>query len=443
MLERATIDGFRSLIGFNIEMEAGLQVLVGANGAGKSNFVEFLDFLGELLSTDLDSAIAVAEGAGSLFSRERHTRDNAHLRFSLCGVSSATGRRIGTEQSVRSVRYKYEAHIRYDKRIPSIYINKETVTVYDESGGEFKVDRYTDYDSGLYSNRFKFNSKKHDYYESLEKSFIRYHDDEESEFSLEKMLSSTVSSSQSLLRRLSFHDTAFDTVFNDLVAFRSINIEPASARLSSPVSREGGIKRTGENLALALYKMAKGEYYGTDYWWVSHGDWSERQKIAFKSIINWCRELNPEISKVEAELDLAEAVLKPQMQFQFSDRPFAFSRISDGTVKWVALVAMMFAERQFSVIEEPENFLHPRMQEGIINLSRESLERKPKDSQFIMSTHSQTVLDMCQPYEVIIFYLENGQTRAKRPKDVSQLQSLLRESDFGIGHLYKMGVLGA
>jgi predicted ATPase len=437
MLQCAKIDGFRSLVEFEIDMEPGLQVLVGANGAGKSNFVEFLDFVGELLATDLDSAIAVGEGAGSIFSRERHTRDNAHLKFSISGISTTINRNSQTNSA--PVKYKYEAHIRYDKRIPSIYINKETIYINHNELDEFRIERKTDFSSGNFKTTIKASSKKHSLYLQTYQSLVQFSRNEERP--LEEIISRSVSPSTSLLRRLTYGETAFDAVWSDITAFRSINVDPAAARLPSPVSRESGIKRTGENLALVLYKMAKGEYYGHDYWWISQEGWTNKQRTSYKSIINWCRELNSEITSVRSELDLAEAVLKPQIEFSFSNLPFAFSRISDGTVKWVALVATLFAEQRFSVIEEPENFLHPRMQEGIITLAREVLQRKPKDSQFIMSTHSQTILDVCQPYEVIIFFLEDGKTRAKKPRDIGHLQSILRESDFGIGHMYKIGAL--
>ena len=39
------ISGFRSLIDFQIRLRPGLNVLVGPNGSGKTNFIEFLDFL--------------------------------------------------------------------------------------------------------------------------------------------------------------------------------------------------------------------------------------------------------------------------------------------------------------------------------------------------------------------------------------------------------------
>ncbi|WP_082496122.1 AAA family ATPase [Brevundimonas sp. Leaf363] len=441
MLQNISIDGFRSLVGFDIELTPGLQVLVGPNGSGKSNFVEFLDFLGELLATDLDSAISVAEGAGSIFSRERHTRDNAHLKFSISGENT---QRFSDETEAGpkpKVGYRYDVHVRYDKRIPAIYVSRESLCVTVAGNLPFRINRHTNYVGGQYNTKVTINSRSHDLYDVIYANSLRYRPTQEKDVSLEDILQDGLSPSSTVLRRFFYHESVFDAVWNDLTSFRSINLEPTSARLPSPVSRESGIQRTGENLALALYKMARGEYYGKDYFWAAHLDRRLAQKTAFNSIINWCREINSDIVTVESELDLAEAVLKPQITFSFSEKPFAFGRISDGTVKWVALVTMMFAEQQFSVIEEPENFLHPKMQEGMISLSREVLARKSTNAQFIMSTHSQTILDMCHPCEIIIFGVENGLTRARRPSNIEQLNLLLEESDFGVGHLYKIGIL--
>lgn len=442
MIDSLKIDGFRSLIDFNIELNEGLQVLVGANGAGKSNFVEFLDFLGELYQTDLDAAMAVAEGASSIFSRENHTRDNAHLRFAITGTLQCDDE-VETQHIDKVHKYEIECHIRYNKLIPSIYINSEKLTFTHQNGDEISFNRKIDHNSGKYKSIVKITSTskklKRDIFAESARFYLRHID---TDINFSEFLSSQSNQSSSVIRLLNSWEPA-SRALQDLTSLRSIHVDPIAARKPSPVSREKGMLRNGENLALTIYKMSRGEYYGNNYWWIRNIDYKKKQIAAHKSIINWCRELNPNITSIHAELDLTEALLKPQVKFDFSDKSFSFNRASDGTIKWITLVTMLFSEDRYSVIEEPENFLHPRMQEGIINLSREVLDRKTSGTQIIMSTHSQTILDMCKPYEIIIFRIEDGRTVARRPREISHLEEILRESDFGVGHLYKMGALDA
>ena len=60
------VNGFRSLIDFHITLRPGLNVLVGPNGSGKTNFIEFLDFLDATVKAGASTAVSTA-GGGTCF----------------------------------------------------------------------------------------------------------------------------------------------------------------------------------------------------------------------------------------------------------------------------------------------------------------------------------------------------------------------------------------
>ncbi|MBX3273441.1 MAG: AAA family ATPase [Sandaracinaceae bacterium] len=64
-LDRIEVEGFKSIGSMGLELSA-INLLVGANGAGKSNFVGALSLLGELVEGRLQLAVARAGGASSL-----------------------------------------------------------------------------------------------------------------------------------------------------------------------------------------------------------------------------------------------------------------------------------------------------------------------------------------------------------------------------------------
>src|SRR5580693_6554101 len=74
-IRKLTIEGFKSIRKLEDFELGALNVLIGANGAGKSNFVSFFRLLRDLIQQRLQTAIAVEGGADScLFLGPKETR---------------------------------------------------------------------------------------------------------------------------------------------------------------------------------------------------------------------------------------------------------------------------------------------------------------------------------------------------------------------------------
>ena len=89
VLERLGIEGFTSITEASVDL-GRINVLVGANGAGKSNLVKAFELLGRVVDEDLRLHVAASGGASSLLDVASGAR---HLRLSLQGKSDgkATG----------------------------------------------------------------------------------------------------------------------------------------------------------------------------------------------------------------------------------------------------------------------------------------------------------------------------------------------------------------
>ena len=152
-------------------------------------------------------------------------------------------------------------------------------------------------------------------------------------------------------------------------------------------------------------------------------------------------EVNPDIKSINIKVDQSRGVLIPSITLGVNnqERVFSFDKISDGTVKWIALCVDLLSLNTFSAIEEPENFLHPRMQELFISLVRNVCEKNAISK--IVSTHSESLLNLCAPNELIIFDFDENGTTASRPDNMENLEQVLANSDFELGYFYRTGVL--
>ena len=156
-------------------------------------------------------------------------------------------------------------------------------------------------------------------------------------------------------------------------------------------------------------------------------------------IFGLLRQRVPRLEKV-----LAESMPDGRLLLQIKDAPFdqpILSRFaSDGTLKLLAYLVVLNDPDppQFIGIEEPENFLHPRL---LPELSEEC-RRATEHSHLLVTTHSPFFLDTARPEEVRILYRdEHGYTQATRAADVPGVIEFVR-AGASMGHLWLEGRFG-
>lgn len=152
--------------------------------------------------------------------------------------------------------------------------------------------------------------------------------------------------------------------------------------------------------------------------------------------------LSKRIPRLESVL--AEAMPDGRLLLQLKDAPFErpiLSRFaSDGTLKMLAYLVVLFDPNspQFIGIEEPENFLHPRLLYGLA----EECRRASEHSQLFVTTHSPYFLNGVRPAEVRVLYRdEHGFTHAERASDLPGISAFMAEGA-SLGHLWSEGRFG-
>ncbi len=442
MLDKLDIDGFRSLVDFSITLTPGLNVIVGSNGSGKTNFVNFLDFLAELVEVDVNSAIAVAQGAGSVFSKEKFSEDTATLTFKLEGTFDTSNLKnsvffFADEKESEKGTYIYQAKISYLKDIPAVIIASEEIQFTPESQASFVIHRKTTRENGQFETHVNLSPRNHKAVSNL----FRWNEDiKNGKVDINDYIAKQISPEKSIVHIFIPAVRYIMSAIIDMTSFRSVNIDPSIARRPTPVGVREDIGPKGERLAGALYRLKQGTYASTEFRVGRRYIQRTEQKNIYDSVLSWCKEVNPEVDSIKVELDFQEALFRPYLTLNRDEKKedFSLTRMSDGTVKWLALLSVMHVEANLCVIEEPENFLHPFMQESFIMLCKNIID-SDKSRNFIISTHSPTLLDFCDPRDMIIFQIEDGLSKADRVANHTQLSQKIQNSRFGLGHYYRTG----
>lgn len=133
-----------------------------------------------------------------------------------------------------------------------------------------------------------------------------------------------------------------------------------------------------------------------------------------------------------------------RLLLQIKDAPFELPVLSkfasDGTMKMLAYLTVLYNPEppRFIGIEEPENFLHPRLLPELAEECRAASEH----SQLLITSHSPFLLDAIRADEVRVLYRnEQGFTQAVRACDIQGIPELVR-AGASLGYLWMEGHFG-
>jgi predicted ATPase len=194
-----------------------------------------------------------------------------------------------------------------------------------------------------------------------------------------------------------------------------------SARGQPEAGPQERLTKSGDNIANVIQYLAE-----------QHSDQLER-------IFEALRQRVPRIERV-----LAETMQDGRLLVQIKDAPFnnpVLARFaSDGTLKMLAYLVLLYdpAPPAFIGIEEPENFLHPRLLTELAEECRGATER----TQLLVTTHSPFFLNGLRPEEARVLWRdEKGYTQTQRAADVKGVREFIDHGAL-LGQLWMEGHLG-
>ena len=182
------------------------------------------------------------------------------------------------------------------------------------------------------------------------------------------------------------------------------------------------LREDGSNLASFLYLLR--ERHGTSY----------------RLIRNTIRQVAPFFDDFVLEpLALNTDTIRLEWRHRNSDAYFDVSSLSDGTLRFMALAALLLQPAELRpgivLLDEPELGLHP----FAITILASMLRLASRETQIVLATQSPTLLDHFEPEDVLVAERVDGQTRLNR-LEAEKLQVWLEE--YSLGQLWEKNELG-
>lgn len=384
MLDKLSIVGFKSIERLESFELAKINVLIGGNGAGKSNLIEFFKMMRAMMGFRL-AEFREFKPSLEIFLANKGGISN----FLYAGLPQA-GEISGTMLfNWRSNGYRFSIVPTADG---GYRIGNEEFYY---SGSRHLPSWLPDYGSGV---------KKES---CLPMRFMAARD--RGVTAREEYIYSAINSWQIY----QFHDTS----------------QFAGARMPSLTSSGDSLRFDGGNLAAFLYALKSETLHGID---------ADKCRKAYWGIVDTIRVAAPYFDDFILEPYREGEDEKVKLQWRQKDMLMKFQphHISDGTLRFMCIATVLLQPMppQLVIIDEPELGLHPEALEVMAEL----IHRCQEKTQFILATQSPAFADFFVPEEVVTVQRENGRSVFAR-QSTDALGKWLDE--YSVGQLWRKNVI--
>ncbi len=376
---KLAVRGFRRLAEVDVELRP-LTVLIGANGVGKSSFLDALSLLASSARGNLNSVISDMSGLSSMITHDRSSEvgfgismtvpGHEPLDYSLSLRPQAQAYSIDQE----TLRQRRDTH-----KVPFLHIESH--------GTDVK------------------------YFEVKQGKLVRPNWEH-----------SPLESSLSQVPRLFREPEEFRQRLASSTFYHVLNVEPRSpVRLPQAMRPAALPGRNGEDLVSSLYYLREAE-----------PDRFEAVEDSLKAAFPGFRRLDfPPV---------AAGTLSMTWRDRNFSQPMYTHQLSEGILRflWLATLLQSPGLTALTLLDEPEVSLHPELLNLLAGLLREAASRR---TQIVVATHSDRLVRFLRPDEVLVMdYADDGTSKLTWADNMNLTQWL---EDYSLDELWSNGKLGA
>ncbi len=426
-LKKLRAKNFKSFADIEINLNK-FNVLIGANAAGKSSFVQILDFLRNIIKHDLKNAISM-QGGVEYLTNINLSRDNPLIIEVVFNPSNY--KKVEKEyedhficRQSQEVSYCFSLDIRSDDEIE---ILKDELTVQfnyldiDKNNHEV-LDAFGFMTLSIKNKQGKlgFDLDTND----LDTPGIQEHFNVKESFQiLDDRFSSILEQDETGEKRLIL-ETPYAHLIEPLIwetftRLSIFNINTNLPKKATPISGKAELEEDGSNLAIVLRKILENQ--------------DKERKF-----INLVSDILPFIEELEIEKYADKSILFKAKEDFVDDKFMPASLLSDGTINIISLIiALYFEKRELVVFEEPERNLHPSLISKLVEMFKDASNSK----QIIITTHNPEIIKFVDFKDLFLIKRDrNGFSVIEKPSEKEEVKIFL-ENNMGLDQLFIQNLL--
>ncbi len=398
-IKALTLINYKSLRNVEIELSP-LNILIGKNGAGKSNLISFFRLLCEAANEHLADSLRGMGGFNEIRWRRSNERDSVEWELALKNLKQVdhpiyysgqlTGR--GTSFSVGLEEVSRDPYPGYQDRYRFLSVSDGRIRFLAAKTGDIEneMESETDYK--------EYNYKDQELVVAQVRDPVRYPLLDEIRHSLSDWM---------VFR--GFGENALQNIYKSqaLEASDPLRLDPQ-----------------GLNLVSVLHSLANEAQYSS----------------AYAALIDILEEAFPDFQKLDLKIVATGMVELHWRSRDFPNKPaFPARSVSDGMLRFIGLATLLLLPDPppLVVIDEPEIGLHPELIPLLAGLLKQASER----TQIIVTTHSPALLSSedIELSDIVLVERKNGETIMERADSRANLDRWLER--YTLGQLWTMGKL--
>ncbi len=382
--ERIQVHGFRRLADVDLKLRP-LNVMIGANGCGKTSLLDVFSLLAASAAGGLKSSLKDMGGI--------------HSNLSVCADD------VGAK--AQFMRFQLQ------KAVPNFAPLNYAITLR-ASGTSYQIP-----DESLTQNNDPSKPSPMKHLESIHGK-VRYFDTDLRKLTAPAWEYDESESALCQATKMYVAPERFRATLASSTYYHTLDVSPrAPVRLPQQMREAFLPGKNGEDLVTCLYWMR------------------EASPDRFETIEDTLRVAFPTFDRLNFP-PVASGLLALTWKEKDVKLPFYLHQLSEGTLRFLWLITLLYSPGLTEVIllDEPEVSLHPELLSVLADCLREASHR----TQLIVATHADRLVRFLRPEEVVTFELENAIATVTRAEDLD-LEAWLKE--YTLDQVWEHGRMGA
>lgn len=381
--ERIHVQGFRRLADVDLRLRP-LNVMIGANGCGKTSLLDVFSLLAASAAGGLKSSLKDMGGVDS----------NLSVRPDDVGAKA------------QFMRFELQ------KPVPNFAPLDYAITLR-ASGTSFQIP-----DESLTQNN---DSSKPGPIKHLDSTHgkVRYFDPEAKKLKTPVWDLDETESALSQATKMYLEPERFRATLASSTYYHALDVTPrAPVRLPQQMREAFLPGKNGEDLVTCLYWMR------------------EASPDCFETIEDTLRVAFPAFDRLNFP-PVASGLLALTWKEKQVRQPFFLHQLSEGTLRFLWLITLLYSPglTEVTLLDEPEVSLHPELLSVLADCLRDASNR----TQLIVATHADRLVRFLRPEEVVTFDLEDSVSTVTRAENLD-LESWLKE--YTLDQVWEHGRMG-